>query len=78
MPRPIIALLLGLSLATGALAQPATAAAEPAAPAQAPSPPPTARPKAPPASDAPPPPKISFRPSETISEDTAVPFPADI
>ncbi|GMU46899.1 MAG: hypothetical protein AMXMBFR26_16810 [Porticoccaceae bacterium] len=78
MLRPILALLLGLSLATGALAQPPTAAPEPAAPAQAPAPPPTASPKAPPASATPPPPKISFRPSETISEDTAVPFPADI
>lgn len=41
-------------------------------PAADPAPDPAAAPAAPPA------PRVIFRPSETISEDTAVPFPADI
>lgn len=72
-----LALLLGLILATGAFAAPpAPAAPEPEAPAPAAAAPAPA--KAPPTPATPPPPKIRFRPSETISEDTAVPFPADI
>lgn len=68
--RSIPALLVGLSLAAGALAaEPTSPPAPPAVPAA---------PQAPSTPAKPPPPKISFRPSETISEDTAVPFPADI
>lgn len=68
--RSIPALLLGLKLAAGVLA------AEPTPPPATPAT--TAAPQAPSTPATPPPPKISFRPSETISEDTAVPFPADI
>ncbi len=87
MPRPTLALLLALlldpRLATGALAQPPAAAPEPApqtsaTASSAASSTASATTRAAPVPATPPPPKISFLPSETISEDTAVPFPADI
>ena len=83
MPRPTLALLLALlldpRLATGALAQPPAAAPEPAPQTSATaSSAASATARAAPVPATPPPPKISFLPSETISEDTAVPFPADI
>jgi len=76
MPRRTLALLLGLILASGAFAAPP--APEPESPPAAPAAAAPAPARVPPNPATPPAPKISFRPSETISEDTAVPFPADI
>lgn len=78
MPHAIFPLLFSLSLMAAAQVT------DPTPPPTTAEPPPTA--SAPPASPAsttpapatPPAPRVIFRPSETISEDTAVPFPADI
>ncbi|MFZ5654882.1 MAG: hypothetical protein ACOY42_10895 [Pseudomonadota bacterium] len=72
-------LLLILGLAGSGWAEPPAPAAggdrPPAATDEEPAEP---TPGAPAPRAAPPAPRVIFRPSETISEDTAVPFPADI
>ena len=76
MPHAIFPLLLSLTLVTAAQAtEPAPAPAE--TPPAAASPPASSA-SATPAPATPAAPRVIFRPTETISEDTAVPFPADI
>ncbi|MAS40832.1 MAG: hypothetical protein CMK33_03860 [Porticoccaceae bacterium] len=75
-----LCLLLGLTIQLPAVAQsdaPSAASAPPPG-AETPQTDGKARKPDPAEPRAAPPPRVIFRPSETISEDTAVPFPADI